>query len=342
MRCKQPVFFFIFIFVTFTYLRHASAIEPISTGIAVGAAICSSLFYASYDMLKCKIYECCEDPWIKHNFTGLETALRQRIHGQHLVIDNTVKTIKRHWNNDNPSKALVLSFHGWTGGGKNFVSRIITEHLYKQAMESKFVHLFVSTLHFPHKSNLDMYKDQIRNWIKGNVTMCARTVFIFDEVDKLPEGLIDAIKPYIDHYPEISGVNYRKSIFIFLSNTAGNDITRYALDNWKNGNQREELTYKKLEEIITVGAFNEKGGLWHSTLIEKNLISLFLPFLPLERKHVKLCIKDDLRAKNYTVNDEIVDKIANELLYFPQDSKLYSKSGCKRVSEKVDLIMEDD
>jgi hypothetical protein len=28
--------------------------------------------------------------------------------------------------------------------------------------------------------------------------------------------LIDVIKPYIDHYHEIDGINFRKSTFIFL------------------------------------------------------------------------------------------------------------------------------
>ena len=61
-----------------------------------------------------------------------------------------------------------------------------------------------------------LVQDQLREWIKGNVSACARSVFIFDEMDKMPEGLLDALKPYLDHYPHINKVNYRKSIFIFL------------------------------------------------------------------------------------------------------------------------------
>ena len=60
-------------------------------------------------------------------------------------------------------------------------------------------------------------------------------MFIFDKMDKMPGGLIDTIKPYIDHYPEINGVDYRKSMFIFLSNTGGNDITRKTLEHWEAG-----------------------------------------------------------------------------------------------------------
>jgi len=59
-------------------------------------------------------------------------------------------------------------------------------------------------------------QDQLRQWIKGNVSICSRSLFIFDEMDKMPGGIIEAIKPFIDHYVEIDGTDFRKSIFLFL------------------------------------------------------------------------------------------------------------------------------
>ena len=41
-------------------------------------------------------------------------------------------------------------------------------------------------------------------------------MFIFDEMDKMPPGVIGALKPFVEHYDKLSGVDYRKSIFIFL------------------------------------------------------------------------------------------------------------------------------
>ena len=41
-------------------------------------------------------------------------------------------------------------------------------------------------------------------------------MFIFDEADKFPPGLIDTIKGYLGYYPKIDGVVYRKTIFIFI------------------------------------------------------------------------------------------------------------------------------
>ena len=44
------------------------------------------------------------------------------------------------------------------------------------------------------------------------MTQCPHSVFIFDEVDKMREGIIDAIKPFINHYTAIDGVDYRLAI----------------------------------------------------------------------------------------------------------------------------------
>lgn len=48
------------------------------------------------------------------------------------------------------------------------------------------------------------------------MSACGSSVFIFDEMDKLHPGIIDAIKPFLDYYEQVDGISYRKAIFIFL------------------------------------------------------------------------------------------------------------------------------
>lgn len=48
------------------------------------------------------------------------------------------------------------------------------------------------------------------------MSACASSVFIFDEMDKLHPGVIDAIKPFLDYYEQLDSVSYRKAVFIFL------------------------------------------------------------------------------------------------------------------------------
>ena len=55
-------------------------------------------------------------------------------------------------------QALVISLHGDTGTGKNFVSDIIATGLYKLGDKSKYVHKFIASVDYPHESRTDLYK----------------------------------------------------------------------------------------------------------------------------------------------------------------------------------------
>ena len=90
-------------------------------------------------------------------FPDLHLELSKKIYGQHLVIEPLIKHLKAH-SKENPSKALALSFHGWTGTGKNFVSAIVAEKMFKLGMKSKYVHLISATKEFPHEEMVPLYK----------------------------------------------------------------------------------------------------------------------------------------------------------------------------------------
>jgi hypothetical protein len=79
------------------------------------------------------------------------------------------------------------------------------------------------------------------------------------------------------------------------SNTGGTGITKLTHDFYLEGKERTDLTIKDLEPLISSGAFNQRGGLHKSDIIEKNLIDAFVPFLPLEKKHIERCIIDYLK-----------------------------------------------
>ncbi|XP_032904835.1 torsin-1A-like [Amblyraja radiata] len=317
-----------------------AAMEPISMGIAVGVATALTGLLTTFPKLYCKFQECCEDEWVKLNLTGLKMDLDNKLFGQHIAKQAVLKAVNGFITNPNPKKPLALSLHGWTGTGKNLISKIIAENIYTNGLQSAYVHQFISTLHFPHPEYLSHYKEQLQKWIRGNVSTCDRSMFIFDEMDKMQAGLIDAIKPYLEYYDNIDGVVYRKAIFIFLSNAGGERITEIALDFWHRGSKREEIQLKDLDSKLSIGVFNNKNsGFWHTSLIDRNVIDYFIPFLPLEYKHVKLCVKDELVARGYQADEEIITAVADEMTYFPENEKIYSDKGCKTVATKVDFYL---
>ena len=92
------------------------------------------------------------------HISDLSLSLKNQVYGQPLALKVVVRHIKAHLSDDNPPKALSLSFHGGIGTGKNHVSKIIANHVYKEGMKSKFVHMIASTKEFPHVKMVPQYK----------------------------------------------------------------------------------------------------------------------------------------------------------------------------------------
>ena len=82
--------------------------------------------------------------------------------------------------------------------------------------------------------------------------------------------------------------------------------------------------------------------MYHASIIDSWLIDYFVPFLPLERIHVKKCISNELEKYNFkdskyfkTSLQQDIDEIADEMSYEPSGLGKFSSSGCKRVSNLV-------
>uniref|UniRef100_UPI0037E89A8F torsin-1A-like n=1 Tax=Semicossyphus pulcher TaxID=241346 RepID=UPI0037E89A8F len=298
--------------------------DPLTASVAIISSVWQRLFDS---------HESCDSKWISFNATGLQADLETKLFGQHIASRIILKAVTGFMSNDYPQKALVLSLHGPSGTGKNFVSQLIAENIYKEGMDSDFVHVFNSVLHFPNKLLNEYYKSQLQQWIKGNVSNCARSMFIFDEMEKMHPGLIDSIKPFLDYYNKLDGVSYRKAIFIFLSNNGGDFITQKALDFWKEGRDRKEIKLRDLEPSLSDSALN--NGFWHSTLIEGNMIDAFIPFLPLEKEHVVHCVMAEMKARGMWPNQKVAEKVAEDFIYIPKSERVFSKAGCKTVGARL-------
>ncbi|CAF0725317.1 unnamed protein product [Didymodactylos carnosus] len=287
------------------------------------------------------------------NSAVLQTRMQHQLMGQPMAYDLVLKSISSHVLTEHPSKALVLSFHGSTGTGKNFVTKHIVESLYRKGFESKYVRLYVSSRDFMHNDpeHLITYKEHLKKDIEKATSGCSQSIFIFDEVDKMPIQLLDTIIYYIDfHIPSYTKpVDFRKTIFIFLSNTGGTSMIRLAQKYHLSGIKRDNYNVVEFQKALSNAAFNEEGGLWHASLIEKHLVTFFAPFLPLEREHIRTCIQRQLdiiiqqnQETSLTVLEKssIIDDVIDLIEFAPPDTALYSVSGCKKVQQKLYYILE--
>ena len=107
----------------------------------------------------------------------------------------------------------------------------------------------------------------------------------------------------------------------------------------KSGLERERIAFTNMDEFLKKEAFEQEGGLQHSDLIFRGLISNYIPFLPLERKHVKMCAKVEALKQGHLLNQEFLDKVADTMSYGPEGTKMFSNSGCRGVDKKVALVV---
>ncbi|XP_063795817.1 torsin-3A isoform X2 [Pseudophryne corroboree] len=180
------------------------------------------------------------------NLTGLQVDLERRIHGQNLAVHQILSSLEMFLQDHGPKNTLVLSFHGWTGTGKNLAARIMAENLYQDGQRSRCTKVFIPQLHFPHLSHLEAYKVQLAKQIREVSSRCAQPLFVFDESDKIPASLLHYIVPLLS----ATDAQEARPIFIFLSGIGGSAINEVALNFWRAGRHREEITYDALDRPL--------------------------------------------------------------------------------------------
>lgn len=123
------------------------------------------------------------------------------------------------------------------------------------------------------------------------IRRCKQSLFVFDEVEKMPAGVFESITSILDYHSHVEQSDFRQAIFIFLTNAGGKQIANKLEDIMANGRYREQTKIQDFEYIAEMAAYNVDGGLKKASVITSGLIDHFIPFLPLERRHVSLCVR---------------------------------------------------
>ncbi|XP_050460098.1 torsin-like protein isoform X2 [Cataglyphis hispanica] len=301
--------------------------------------------YYGYDWYKCKYTECCTDEYVPSDLDRLEYMLTAKLYGQQIAQDTIIHALRGHLANKKSPKALVMSFHGTPGTGKNYVAQMIATAIYKKGIESQYYHFFNGRNDFPLQQKVDEYKEDLYKIVSNGLKQCERSLFVFDEVDKMPEGLLNVLVPFLDYnmYHKSSkhseSVYQNKAIFIFLSNTGSANIVRHLTSLWEKGRKRDDTRLQDFEKLIADGAFSEKGGFHRSDTIQTSVIDHYVPFLPLEEIHVRKCLTRAFSERGVTPKEDMIEEALSYLTFGPEPYKLYSMAGCKRIEQKVASIV---
>lgn len=149
------------------------------------------------------------------------------------------------------------------------------------------------------------------------------------------------------------------SFLSFCSNIGGAAINDVALDFWHSGQNREDIGMEDLEHRLraetmesqgkaagcgTAGGqmvtwCSSSGGFAQSQLMSGHLVDFFVPFLPLEYRHVKLCARDAYVARGLEPDEATLDEVAKAMLYVPKEERLFSAQGCKSIPQRINFFL---
>ena len=301
-------------------------------------AYLAAAYFLSLQREKCRVSR-------RFDSEALKTDLETLVFGQHLVSEIIPREMDLYFDRlqrkaqdrDDGEvtpleicKPLVLSFHGWTGVGKNFISKIISD-----SFRYTLVNHIVIPLHFPHEAFEHKYGQIIRDWLVSNSTSCLVNIVILDEMDKafspVTEGILAAVEalsqPCLLATP---------TIILMLSNSYATDINRLFFQFSSQLENREQMSALQFDSLFSKKLENSS---WDSLLDRKDVIDAYVPFLPLERRHVAQCIKRELVSKRFSTDSDAVSQILEELTFTSVHGLEISVTGCKRVADKVDYVM---
>lgn len=142
--------------------------------------------------------------------------------------------------------------------------------------------------------------------IETAIRSCKQSLFVFDEVEKMPAGVFESIASILDYHSHVDGVDFRKAMFIFLTNAGGDEIANALEGIMAKGTYREQTKIEDFEYIAEMAAYNVEGGLKKASIITSGLIDHFLPFLPLERRHIASCVRAEFRKLDRKPKEEDV------------------------------------
>ncbi|KAG5261738.1 hypothetical protein AALO_G00287810 [Alosa alosa] len=288
--------------------------------------LCIILFLQIYNAI-----ENLDDHVLRYDLEGLEKVLKREVFGQQEVRDNLMEHLKDYLSTYVHSKPLVLSLHGPTGVGKSHLGRLLTQH-FRYMVGERLVLQYFALHHCPSNDEVVSCAQSLSTLVSDMVTQAEDEekipVFIFDEVEHMPGPLLDTLYELIRsrHMNE-----YLNVIYILISNHGHEEITKFVLHNSSSslaGDGRGHVS----RELVPL--------LRHS-LVKRHLLwkdAEILTLTLLEKSHVVQCFVDEMSREGFYPDLAHIEQLAGEISYYFVGGREFSRTGCKQVVAKVNLL----
>lgn len=122
-------------------------------------------------------------------------------------------------------------------------------------------------------------------------------MIIFDYVHELPEVVIESISALLEHLARMGGSAYQRATIVLISNTGADQIRHLLEQNMSRRLLREKTDLEYFREALESNAYIGGEDTQRKQLIPPEFIDAYIPFLPLEPKHVEKCIAAEYRRE---------------------------------------------
>lgn len=86
----------------------------------------------------------------------------------------------------------------------------------------------------------------------------------------MPSEIFYDLKPLLDYRDLVDGVDYRQTIFIFISNIGSRQIGEEYEKLVKSGKKREDIILGDFENLIAEGAYTHEGNICFLSILVFN------------------------------------------------------------------------
>ncbi|XP_058473330.1 torsin-4A [Solea solea] len=276
-----------------------------------------------------------DDHVLKYDLDGLEKTLRREVFGQQGAVEGLLSHLKDYLSTYVHNKPLVVSLHGASGVGKSHLGRLLAGH-FRSVVGEPLVLQYYVLHHCPQEADALHCARNLSTLISQVVKRAEEEekipLFIFDEVEHMHEEILDTLWQLV---ATKQSNEYLNAIYLFLSNLGQEHITKHMLHNSSTsmtmtGSSRHSNLIKELTPILR-NNMEKLHPLWTEATI--------LPLGLLEKDHVMECFLEEMTREGFYPDHTNIERLAGEIEYYHTvGGHKYSKTGCKQVVAKVNLL----
>ncbi|XP_028318893.1 torsin-4A-like [Gouania willdenowi] len=277
-----------------------------------------------------------DDHVLRYDLDGLEKMLRREVFGQQGAVEALVTHLRDYLSTYVHNKPLVLSLHGPVGVGKSHLGRLLAGH-FRSIVGDHLVLQYYVLHHCPLEADAPSCAGDLLTRVAALMEQAEEEekipLLVFDEAEHLHLDLQDALGHLLLTKRSTEHLN---AIYLFLSHIGHAHITKHILHNSSSvsmamtASGRHSNLVKDLTPVL------------RATLEELHPLlggAKIVPLGLLDKGHVMECFREEMTREGFYPDQNNIERLAGEIDYYPSvGGRDYSKSGCKQVVSKVNLL----